>query len=163
MDIQQRCIQAYAKHKHLGHAGKEVGISWQNVYIHLKKAGVAVTGDKATYGTERDRFAARSEQAFLKPVPNAIDQNRKSFQSKIDFIVGKYGVDVKASQQSARGRYCFCVKKQEAVADFFVCFAYNKDEIKHCLLKPGELGKNCIRLTFDSKSLNAQYLIIRIT
>lgn len=147
-DITTRCIAAYEQHKHLKLAANDVGIPWQSVYVHLRKAGVPVTGDKLKYGSETDRLASRAEQNFLRLVPDAKDQNTRQFQSKVDFLVFGLGVDVKASRLHSAGagvskRWAFSVKKQEAVADFFVCFAYaeDSDSVQHTLLVPGEIAR----------------------
>ena len=142
----QMCIAAYEKHKHLHSAAKSVGIPWQTVYWHLRQAGVPVVGDKSRYGSSSDRLAARAEARFQEIAPCAIDMNRKKFQSKVDFTVGGLGVDIKCGRL-LRDRWAFCIKKQEAVADFFVCFAMsNTDHAKdavflHTLLIPGEIAR----------------------
>lgn len=148
-DLTQCCIDAYAKHKHLKLAANDVGIPWQTVYVHLKRAGVAVTGDKLRYGSDTDRTAAVAEQHFLRLVPSATDQNAAKFQSKVDFLIHGFGVDVKASRLHGAGagkskKWMFSVKKQEAVADFFVCFAYTEDlqQVVRTLLIPGELARH---------------------
>jgi len=144
MDNQQKCVEAYARLKSLHAVGAETGISWQMVYIHLKKAGVAVTGDKERYGSDRDRLAAKAEADFQELIPYADNQNKIKFQPKIDFLVHGYGVDVKASKlnkgfhKSSRTRWAFSCKKQEACADFIVCFGY-KEEGYAIFLIPGEL------------------------
>jgi hypothetical protein len=148
MDVRQKCIEAYERHKHLGLAAQEVGISWQMVYVHLRNSDVPVTGDKARYGTDKDRLAAKAEKSFLEFVPFAEDMNRKKFQSKVDFRVLGFGVDVKASSKKKASlktktfKWSFSLKKQELIADFFVCFAYEEDDIKHVFLIPGEIAKN---------------------
>lgn len=98
MNVQQQCIQAYRKHQNLKIAAEQVGIPWQTVYVHLRKAGEPVTGDKCRYGSETDRLAARAEREFTRRVPFAEDQNKVKFQSKVDFLVGGYSVDVKAAR-----------------------------------------------------------------
>src|SRR5690606_22461353 len=98
MNVQQRCVQAYREHQNLKVAAQHVGIPWQTVYVHLRKAGEPVSGNKLKYGSETDRLAARSERIFLDLVPFAEDQNTRQFQSKVDFRVGEFGVDVKASR-----------------------------------------------------------------
>lgn len=147
--LTQSCIDAYTKHKHLKLAANDVGIPWQTVYVHLKRAGVSVTGDKLRYGSDTDRTAAVAEQHFLHLVPSATDQNAAKFQSKVDFLIHGFGVDVKASRLHGAGagkskKWMFSVKKQEAVADFFVCFAYTEDlqKVVRTLLIPGELARH---------------------
>lgn len=148
-ELTQRCVVAYAKHKHLKLASNDVGIPWQTVYVYLRRAGIQVTGDKLRYGSDTDRLAAIAEQHFQRLVPSAKDQNSTKFQSKVDFFVYGFGVDVKSSRLHDAGlgkskKWAFSVKKQEAVADFFVCFAYADDSqhVVRTLLIPGEIAKH---------------------
>ena len=122
------------------------------VYIHLKKKGVAVVGDKLKYGSETDKLAARGEALFQKLVPFAEDQNKIKFQSKIDFKIGNLNIDVKTST-AKNNRYSFSLKKQELLADFFVLFGYLNDEPRHAFLIPHEVMKNyqTISLSFSAK------------
>lgn len=148
MGIQQRCVEAYRKHKHLKLAANDVGIPWQTVYVHLRNAGEPVTGDKSRYGSDKDKLAARSERVFMSFVPNARDCNESEFQSKVDFYVNGFTVDVKASTlkrssgKAKTRRWAFSVKKQEAVADFFICFGFDDDMVvRRTLLIPGEVAR----------------------
>lgn len=144
MNNAQICVEAYARLKSLHAVGAETGIPWQTVYVHLKNAGVAVMGDKARYGSEKDKLAIKAEIEFERLVPYAENQNKLMYQPKIDFLVCGYGVDVKASRlnkgfhSSERRRWAFSCKKQEMCADFIVCFGY-KDEGFEVFLIPGEL------------------------
>lgn len=149
MSIQAKCVDAYRRHKHLKMAANEVGIPWQTMYVHLRRAGEPVTGNKLKYGSSADRLAALGEKKFLSLVPEAKDMNRRKFQSKVDFFVHGYSVDVKCSmlnRSSAgtdRRRWAFCIKKQEAIANFFVCFGFNDErQIAACLLIPGEIARH---------------------
>ena len=160
MDIQQQCVKAYSEVKHLKIAGEIVGIPWQTVYTHLKRAGGPVVGDKARYGSDSDKFAAKSERDFKSIVPAAKDQNRKKFQSKFDFVVGGHRVDLKAARpknyykNKDLMRWSFSLKKQQSLTDFFVCFAYSQQEtLKHCLLIPAEMvvGYSSISLSPNGK------------
>ncbi|MGE8446618.1 MAG: hypothetical protein ACN6O1_10405 [Comamonas sp.] len=145
-----KCIAAYEVHRNLKLAANDVGVPWQTVYVHLRRAGVPVTGDKLRYGSESDKLAARAEKLFLKHVPNAEDQNIRQFQSKVDFMFAGLGIDVKASRKKQHGvqpsmqRWMFSIKKQEAVADFFVCYGFDRDGInlERMLLIPGELARH---------------------
>lgn len=138
--------EAYEKHKNLKLAAAELGMKWQSLYVQLRKAGIAVTGDKARYGSDKDRLAAQAELEFKRLVPFAKDQNIEKFQSKFDFLVGKEKVDIKASnehqgsKQFKAKRWAFSVKKQEFCADFIVCFAMNEFGYRVFLI-PGE----CVR------------------
>jgi hypothetical protein len=138
MDKRQACIESYSRLKNLKLVGLELGIPWQTVYVHLRAAGVPVTGDKSRYGSDTDRLAAKAETIFSDLVPLAVNQNDRQFQAKVDFVVGDYSVDVKASRQR-NGRWAFSLKKQERLADFFVCFAFNDDDTYRVLTVPGEL------------------------
>ncbi|TWH63856.1 hypothetical protein LX59_03020 [Azomonas agilis] len=147
MSIQQSCIEAYRAHKNLKLAAQEVGIPWQTVYVHLRNAGEPVIGDKLRYGSDTDKLAARGEQMFASFVPEAHNSNSGKFQSKIDFLVQGYGVDVKTSKLKLSHKACkqrrwaFSLKKQEMLADFFVCFCLDEvgDQLLMTLLVPGEL------------------------
>lgn len=157
MDIQQSCVEAYRNHKNLKLAAVDVGIPWQAVYVHLRNAGEPVTGDKLRYGSDSDRLAARSEQEFLRLVPSAKDNNRAKFQSKIDFHVRGYGVDVKASRLRLSSKNCkvkrwaFCTKKQEMTADFVVCFGLGSDDesLSKVLLIPGEIVRKFMTISLS--------------
>lgn len=147
MDIQNQCIQAYRKHRNLKLAAQDVGIPWQSVYVQLRNADEPVTGDKLKYGSDSDKLAARGEQMFHSFVPESISHNEREFQSKLDFTVRGYGVDVKTSTLRLSNKACkvrrwaFCTKKQEASADFVVCFgiAGDGESLAKTLLIPGEI------------------------
>lgn len=143
------CVDAYSRLKNLKLVGLELGIPWQTVYVHLRAAGVPVTGDKSRYGSDTDRLAANAERIFAALVPNASDQNDKKFQAKVDFIVGQYKVDVKASRLR-NGRWAFSLKKQERIADFFVCFAFNDDGTYRVVVLPGELCRHMQTISLSS-------------
>lgn len=144
-DKTEACIAAYSHLKNLKLVGLETGIPWQSVYVYLKRAGVAVTGDKSRYGSNKDRFAACGEQEFQRLVPAAINLNRETFQSKIDFRVGSLNIDVKASlahfsnARSQARRWAFSMKKQEMLADFIVCFGFHNETTYALFLLPGEV------------------------
>lgn len=147
MDIQQQCVSAYRRHRHLKIAGEELGIPWQTVYVHLKRAQEPVIGDKLKYGSEKDKLAAQAEIHFERLVPYAKSMNGERFQAKYDFIVRGYRVEVKAaraarSNSAHKGRrYAFSLKKQQHVADFFVCFCLEGNDFESCLLIPGEIAR----------------------
>lgn len=151
MDTRHFCIEAYARLKNLKLVGLELGIPWQTVYVHLRAAGVPVTGDKSRYGSDTDRLAAKAESIFSALVPNAINQNDQQFQAKVDFVVGRYSVDVKSSRQRG-GRWAFSLKKQELLADFFVCFAFNEDDTYKVLAIPGELCRYLQTISLSATS-----------
>ncbi len=151
-EIERLCVESYRQHKHLKTVGEELGIPWQTVYVHLKAVGEPVTGDKTRYGSDKDKLAAASERHFVSLVPQAEDQNSKQFQSKVDFLVNGWRVDVKASSyRPKQKRWAFSLKVQESVTDFFVCFAYDESgsRSKHCLLIPSEIGRR-----YQTMSLN---------
>ena len=145
-----QCVAAYERHKNLKLAADELGMSWQNLYVVLRKEGVRVTGDKSRYGSEKDRLAAKAERMFAELVPMSVDKNKDQWQSKVDFAVGAVTVDVKASRPNIANkhyksrRWAFCVKKQEMIADFFVCAAFDisGDIVTRWLVIPGELVVN---------------------
>jgi hypothetical protein len=143
------CIERYRDLKNVKLVGEELGIPWQTVYWRLKRAGEPVTGDKSRYGSETDRRAARGEAWFQRVVPEAVDQNALAYQPKVDFLVHGYGVDVKTAspRRTTRGviQWCWSIKKQEAVADFFVCIALTSRDpdvaVHKALLIPGEMAR----------------------
>ena len=157
MDVQNRCVQAYRQHQNLKIAAQHVGIPWQTVYVHLRKAGEPVTGNKLKYGSETDRLAAKAEREFLRLVPFAEDQNTRQFQSKVDFLVGGFGVDVKAARLKTQGpnssRWMYSIKKQEAIADFFVCLGFDEtgSHVMSTLLVPGEIARMHTTLSHSSR------------
>ena len=146
-----RCIESYSRLKNLKLVGEELSIPWQTVYVHLRAAGVAVTGDKTRYGSDTDRLAAKAEDMFGTLVPNAINQNTLRFQSKVDFIVHGFSVDVKASRLR-NDRWAFSLKKQERIADFFVCFAFNDDGSYRLLVIPAELCRHMQTISLSARS-----------
>lgn len=141
-------VIAYRKHKNLKIAADELGIKWQALYVRLCSFGEPVVGDKAKYGSESDKFAAKGEALFKSLVPSASDMNRKQFQSEYDFDVGGLKVDVKCSHKrlsniaSKQKRWAFSVKKQRLFADFLICFCYGEDEAEKCLAIPGDIARN---------------------
>ncbi len=141
MDIEQRCVEKYREIRNLKLVGKALGIPWQKVYVNLRKCGEPVVGDKLKYGSETDRFAARAERKFSELVPFAVSQNEIKFQSKVDFMVGNQKVDVKAANLKLN-RWAFSLKKQESIADFFVCFAFCESGEFKTLLIPGDICRN---------------------
>lgn len=148
----QLCVETYRELKNLKLVGDQLGIAWQRVYILLRRADEPVTGDKARYGSRGDRLAAKAERWFQDLVPSADDLNHEKFQAKIDFRVAGQGVDVKVasvrpSKTGVRG-WCWCLKKQERIADYFVCIALSDDglgdelNIANILLIPGEAARH---------------------
>lgn len=149
-------IDSYARHKNLKLVGEEVGMSWQNVYVILKKNGVEVTGDKSRYGTDKDRLAALAESEFLKFVPWADDMNKKKYQSKVDFMVGDISVDIKSSRlnrcsSGPAKRWAFSLKKQELFVDYIVGFAFIENDYRLFLI-PGEMVRKYQTISIGEKS-----------
>lgn len=135
----------YQKHMNLKLAAEELGMKWQTLYVQLKKLGVAVVGDKARYGSDKDRLAVMAEQEFQRLVPEAENANSVCYQAKIDFTVGAIKVDVKASlpnqhdQRFPAKRWAFSFKKQSLLCDFICCFCMNEDKsLARVLLVPKE-------------------------
>lgn len=151
MKKRDACIESYSRLKNLKLVGLELGIPWQTVYVHLRAAGVPVTGDKSRYGSDTDRLAAKAEALFSELVPAAVNQNDTQFQAKVDFVVGEYAIDVKSARQR-HNRWAFSLKKQELVADFFVCIAYNDDDTYRLLVIPGELCRFLQTISLAAKS-----------
>lgn len=140
-------IESYGRHKNLKIVGKEVGVSWQNVYSILRRHRVAVTGDKRRYGCEKDRFAVIAEDEFQRLVPEAVNQNAEKYQAKVDFMIHGMRVDVKSSRLNTanvkRGdakRWAFCMSKQTGKVDFFVLFGFNEDGSYRVFLLPFEFA-----------------------
>jgi len=148
--------EVYEKHQNLKLAADELGVKWQTLYVQLKKQGVPITGDKSRYGSDKDRLAAMAELEFKRLVPFAINQNEVKFQSKLDFIVGNHGVDIKASKLNqgsknfAALRWSFSVKKQEFCADFVVCFAMLEAGYRIFLI-PGEMVRHYQTISISEK------------
>jgi hypothetical protein len=125
---------AYQNNKNLKVAADLLGMKFQTLYWNLKKAGVSCTGDKECYGSRKDIFGAKAESEFARIIPYAEDQNKVSYQPPIDFLVRGIKVEIKAAKRQCLGvgagqdRWSFSIKKQIEDADFFVCFAFSKDE-----------------------------------
>ena len=148
MKDQEKCVESYSRIKNLKLVGIELGIPWQTVYVHLQRAGVSVAGDKLRYGSDTDRLAAAGEQLFRKLVPNEDNKNMEQFQAKVDFEVRGHLVDVKTSTLRSSNKACkkkrwaFCIKKQERIADFLVCFGLgNSHDLVATLLIPCEISR----------------------
>jgi hypothetical protein len=161
--------EVYGRHKNLKLAADELGVKWQALYVQLRKTGVQVTGDKARYGSDKDRLAARAELEFKSLVPFAVNQNSIQFQSKFDFLVGSEKVDIKASglnqgcKKFAAKRWAFSVKKQEFCADFIVCFAMQEPDYRIFLI-PGELVRNYQSISIpESKNSKSKWLQYEIS
>lgn len=172
--IQHACVQSYSKLKNLKLVGDELGIAWQTVYVHLRRAGVPVTGDKARYGSAKDRLASYAERLFSKDVPSAIDSNQKQFQSAIDFAVGRFTVDVKASTlhpsraetsgKITAPRWMFSINKQKDKADFFVMYALDQFEARgvvHVFLMPSEIATTASTIVIP-ESMNSKWADYKI-
>ena len=120
----------------------------------MKKVGEPVSGNKRKYGTDKEKMAAHAESLFKKIVPFAKDNNKKEFQSKVDFTVNDYRVEIKSAtlRNGGKGnmRWSFDLRKQEKVADFFICFALNDDwSVNKILFIPGDVIK-----TYQTLSLS---------
>jgi hypothetical protein len=156
---------AYAKHKNLKLAAAELGIAWQVLYTRLREQGVAVTGDKARYGSDKDKFAEFGEQEFQRLVPEAIPQNEFKFQAKVDFLVHGIKVDVKSSmphEALSRGnslRWAFSLAKQAAYCEFYCCLCFSKDrDLQHALLMPREIVEGMQTLSVSCSKRRSKWL-----
>lgn len=160
-------IEAYRRHRNLKLAADELGMKWQTLYVHLRAAGVRVTGDKARYGSAKDRLGSFGESLFATDVPEAIDSNDAQFQANIDFVIGGWSVDVKTAAPSADGtRWAFSISKQKDRADFFVMFALDDAETRNVmlvLLMPREIATTAttVSLPVSLKSKWADYIVDR--
>ena len=161
--IEQACVEAYGKLKNLKLVGGELGIPWQTVYVHLRRAGVPVTGDKARYGCAKDRLASFAERLFSEDVPEAIDANATQFQAAIDFTVNGWSVDVKAACllgfKSDAPRWGFSINKQKDKADFFVLYALDSAEsrnVEHVFLMPNEIATAKTTISIP-KTMNSKW------
>lgn len=148
-------INTYRKHKNLKVASEVLGIPLPTLYWRLKKAGEPVMGNKRVHGSDKDKMAAHSESLFKKIVPFAKDNNQKEFQSRIDFTVHNYSVEIKSATLRSGGkgnmRWAFDLRKQEKIADFFICFALNDDwAVNRILFIPGD-----VIATYQTLSLSA--------
>lgn len=142
-------------------------MKWQTLYVHLRAAGVPVTGDKARYGSATDRLASFAEGLFSGDVPDAVDSNASQYQASIDFTINGWSIDVKAATPSNDlERWAFCINKQKDIADFFVLYAFgdqHSKEVRHVLLLPREIAtaKTTISLPVTMKSKWADYELPR--
>lgn len=161
------CIEAYGRLKSAKLVGAELGIPSSTVYWRLRRAGVAVTGDKARHGSATDKIAARGERWFQRVIPWAEDQNSVEFQSKVDFIVGGLRVDVKTSRprltKTGLITWAWSLRKQEGAADFFVCLALSSRDpepgVHTALLVPGDVASRCgsLRVSHDRIALRGKW------
>lgn len=159
----QEKIACYDKHQNIKNAALELGLKWQTLYYQLKKAGHKIIGNKAKYGSDKDKLASRAEQEFLNLIPYAKDMNQEKFQAHYDFEVKGLKVDVKASTlkkiSQNQQRYVFSIKRQEMLADFVVCFCYEDGELDDCLLLPKEAIKYTKTISFTKGGKWAEYQI----
>ena len=167
--------EAYARHKNLKLAANELGVRWQQLYARLRKLGIPVTGDKARYGSAKDRLASKAERLFAEDVPTAEDSNAQQYQSMIDFSVGGFTVDIKASRlhparqersgKTTAPRWMFSINKQKDKADFFVMYAFDfaADRVEHVFLVPAEIAttKSTIVVAESLSSKWADYRVDR--
>lgn len=154
MTISAMCIESYGRLKNLKLVGEELRIPWQTVYVHLKKSGVKVTGDKARYGSATDRISVIGERRFKHSVPIAIDNNDLAYQATVDFTIGTIKIDIKTARIKRRKHnrtakplspiWGFCINKQLDIADFFVFYALDEsNQVKHVFLMPNEVVTSC--------------------
>lgn len=155
MEYQQE-INCYRKHKNLRLASSELNIPLPTLYWRLKKAGETITGDKSRYGSDKDKLASLAEDIFQKIVPYAENQNEKKFQNKFDFLVKDLKVEIKASSlkkgscKSDLKRWAFSLKKQEYLADFFICFGFDDAmKVQLILFVPFEIARYYSTITLS--------------
>ncbi len=154
MNSSQQEAEVYTKHKNLKLAADELGINWHTLYSRLKNQGVPVIGDKLRYGSDRDRLAAMAESEFLRIVPKARSMNAVQFQSKFDFMVNGYKIDVKCgmprqiSKKYEAKSWSFNFRKQALTCDFICCFCMNEGkQISRILLVPSEFFRGLQTVT----------------
>lgn len=161
-------VIAYRKHMNLKLAAKELGVAWQTLYVRLKKLGEPITGDKLRYGSDRDKLGHLAESEFKSLVPFAVDANKLQWQSKYDFDVAGFKVDVKASKpRQLNAKYpskswSFSFKKQSLVCDFICCFCMTEDKLtRHILLVPSEFfkGLQTVSVSCEGDSKWADYRV----
>jgi len=61
-------VLVYRKHMNLKLAAEELGMVWQTLYVHLKKLGEPVIGDKNRYGSPSDKLSRMAEKLFQELV-----------------------------------------------------------------------------------------------
>ena len=86
--------EVYDKHMNLKIAAQELGMKWQTLYWHLSREGHPVLGDKKRYGSDIDKLAEYTEDLFQNLFPEANNNNGDKFQSKYDFTLGDYKIDI---------------------------------------------------------------------
>ena len=146
---------AYSKHMNLKLAADELGIKWQTLYSRLKSQGVKITGDKLRYGSDRDKLSAKAESLFMQAVPSALCMNAIRWQSKYDFEVNGFKVDVKCARKRCSQKrfpdkksWSFSFKKQTLICDFVCCFCLNdENETAKIILVPSEFFKGLQTVT----------------
>lgn len=160
-------VERYRDLKNTRLVAAELGMPPATAYWRLRRAGEPVTGDKARYGSETDKIAARGERWFQRVVPWAEDQNALGFQTKVDFLVAGLRVDVKTSRprltKSGVITWAWSLRKQRDEADFFVCLALsNRTEqtgVHKALLVPGEIAATCgsLRVSHDRIAMRGKW------
>jgi hypothetical protein len=152
------CKKKYEELANIKLVADKTGIKWQTVYWYLKKAGVEVKGNKAIYGSTKDKFAHKGEEYIQKILPSAINQNLYSFQPKVDFIIGDKSLEIKSGKLTItkNPRWCFSLKKQKKIADYFILLAFDpegKDVIHHFMI-PNELLIDNLQTISITKNIN---------
>ena len=116
-----------------------------------------------------------AERLFAEDVPTAEDSNAQQYQSMIDFSVGGFTVDIKASRlhparqersgKTTAPRWMFSINKQKDKADFFVMYAFDfaADRVEHVFLVPAEIAttKSTIVVPESLSSKWADYRVDR--
>jgi hypothetical protein len=163
-------IESYERHKKLKASADELGMCFQTLYWHLKKAGISCSGDKERYGSAKDRFGAAAELEFQNIVPYAEDQNKKHYQPKIDFLVKGVKFEIKSAKRQCLGvgaggdRWSFSIKKQIEDADFFVLFGFSQSgDVESIFLVPAELiaTKTTVSVSCNGSSKWHDYVLSR--
>ena len=152
------CKKEYEELPNIKLVADKTGIKWQTVYWYLKKAGVEVKGDKAIYGSTKDKFAHKGEEYIQKILPSAINQNLYSFQPKVDFVIGYKSFEIKSSKLTTTKnlRWSFSLKKQKKIADYFILLAFDPEgkDVNHHFMIPNELLTDNLQTISISKNIN---------
>ena len=149
-EIVDKMISLYSEDQNLKIVASKLDIPWQTVYWWLKKEGISVTGNKSKYGCLKDRIGVIGENMFKEVFPDAVDQNKLSFQPEFDFLLKDFKLDVKTSfprdmkcrnSSGVKYRWGFNTRRQQE-ADFIIgyCLTGNVDDwkLEHIMLIPNE-------------------------
>lgn len=134
-EISDKFIEIYQEKNLITQVATETGIAWHQVYSHLRKAGAISIETRMVAGSSTERMGAFYENEFRKLVPSAVSQNDFEHQAEVDFVVGKFKVEVKSSSlyRHAGGTEhwkfrVFSRRTRSRASDFYVCFGRLDDK-----------------------------------